>query len=298
MWYVGAREEQGIQGQGSKLELAICKGLVEAHGGRIELGSGGASQGATFKFTLPVANEAADAFGSAQTSLRSSRGESESTPILVVYNDLQTLCFVRDALGAAGYSPIITGGHQELSGIIRTAKPRLILLDPLPGTDGIELMESLRELSDLPIIIISAFGRDETIAKALEIGAVDYIVKPFSPTELTARVRAALRRHAQADPFVSGDLSIDYDRRLVYVDGREVELTAIEYELLRVLSVNSGRVLSYDDLLRQVWSGRTHRDPKKLVRVFVRQLRQKLGDDAINPTYIITVRGVGYRMAS
>ena len=293
MGYVGAEGEQGFQASG--LGLAICKGLVEAHGGRIEVGSGGASQGATFAFTLPAADEAVDASGSAPTSLRSSRGESGSTPVLVVYNDLQTLCFVRDALGAAGYSPIITDGHQELSGVIRTAKPHLILLDPLPGTDGIEIMESLCELSDLPIIVISAFGRDETIARALEIGAVDYIVKPFSPTELTTRVGSALRSRAEPDPFVLRDLTIDYEERRVTVAGRSVRLTATEYKFLRVLSYYPRRVKTYDYLSRQVWGDPESRDPGR-VRTYVKKLRQKLGDDPTRPVYILTDRGVGYRM--
>ena len=157
-------------------------------------------------------------------------------------------------------------------------------------------METVSELSDLPVIFISGYGRDETIAQALEAGADDYIVKPFSPTELTARIRAALRRRADPVPFVSGDLAIDYDRRQVSVAGRAVSLTVTEYELLRVLSLGAGRVATYDALVRQVWSGRRHADPK-LVRAFVKRLRGKLGDDASRPTYIVTERGVGYRMA-
>ena len=293
MGYVGAEGEQKLQG--SKLELTICKGLVEAHGGRIGVRNSG-TQGASFTFTLPVADEGG-ASGSAQTSPRSSQEGSESTPILVVYNDLQTLCFVLDALEPAGYSPIITHGHQELSGIIRTAKPHLILLDPPPGTDGIEIMENLRELADLPIIIISTYGRDETIARALEIGAVDYIVKPFSPTELTTRIGAALRSRAKPEPFVLRDLTIDYEERRVTVAGRFVRLTATEYELLRVLSYYPRRVKTYNYLIRQVW-GRAESESgdTDLVRTFVKKLRQKLGDDPIRPVYILNERGVGYRM--
>ena len=291
MGHAGAEGEQGLQA--SKLGLTICRGLVEAHGGRIGVRNGG-TQGATFTFTLPVADEGG-ASGSARTSPRSSREGSESTPVLVVYNDLQTLCFVQDALGAAGYSPIITHDHQELSGIIRTAKPHLILLDPPPGTDGIEIMENLRELADLPIIIISSYGRDETVARALEIGAVDYIVKPFSPTELTTRIGAALRSRAKPDPFVLRDLTIDYEERRVTVAGRSVRLTATEYDLLRVLSHYPRRVKTYDYLTRQVW-GRAESGGPDLVRTFVKKLRQKLGDDSTRPVYILNERGVGYRM--
>ena len=166
----------------------------------------------------------------------------------------------------------------------------------LPGTDGIELMERTPELADLPVIFISAYGRDETIARALETGAADYIVKPFSPTELVARIRAVLRRLAEPAPFVSGALVVDYDTRRASVAGRAVELTATEFDLLRVLALNAGRVTTYDTLLRRVWTERED-GGTKVVRAFVKQLRQKLGDDAANPTWIFNERGVGYRFA-
>ena len=156
-------------------------------------------------------------------------------------------------------------------------------------------MESLPELADLPVIFISAYGRDETIARALEAGAADYIVKPFSPTELAARVRAALRGRAEPEPFVLGDLTIHYERRRVSVAGRDVRLTAMEFDMLRLLSVNAGRPVTYDTVLLQVWAGRDSGDPGA-VRAFVKKLRRKLGDDAADPTWIFTERGVGYRM--
>ena len=165
----------------------------------------------------------------------------------------------------------------------------------LPGMNGIELMESTPELADLPVIFISGYGRDETIARALEAGATDYIVKPFSPTELTARIRAALRRHSEPEPFLLGDLAIHYERRRVSVAGREVPLTATEFELLRSLSLDAGRVSTYDSLLRRVWGGRNYAGPE-LVRAFVKKLRRKLGDTAARPAHIATERGVGYRM--
>ena len=122
-----------------------------------------------------------------------------------------TLRHVRDTLAEAGYAPLVTGDPGELSRILRTEKPRLVLLDlMLPGTDGIQLMQTVPELADLPVIFISGYGRDETIARALEAGADDYIVKPFSPTELTARIGAVLRRRAGPVPFALGDLAIDY----------------------------------------------------------------------------------------
>ena len=138
----------------------------------------------------------------------------------------------------------------------------------LPGTDGIELMRQVPELAERPVIFISGYGRDETIARALEAGADDYIVKPFSPTELTARIRAALRRRADPDTFVLGDLAIDHEQRRVTLAGRPVTLTATEYEVLRLLALNAGRVTTYEVLLHQVWRGRDTAGPK-IVRAFV-----------------------------
>ena len=134
-------------------------------------------------------------------------------------------------------------------------------------------------------------------AFALDAGAADYIVKPFSPSELTARVRAALRRVAGPEPFLVGQLAIRYDQRHVAVAGWSVQLTPTEYELLRVLSVNVGRVLTHESLLRQAWRKGDRRAPDpKLVRAVVKRLRRKLGDDASNPAYICNERGVGYFM--
>ena len=165
---------------GAGLGLAICKGLVEAHGGRIRAESGGVGLGARFTFTLPVAGEAgAGAPGPAPGTASGAapgrpapRQGREPDRILVVDDDPQTLRHVRDTLAEAGFSPLVTGDHGELGQIIRTEKPALVLLDlMLPGTDGIELMRTVPELADLPVIFISGYGRDETIARALEAGA-------------------------------------------------------------------------------------------------------------------------------
>ena len=294
----GGGDREGALGAAG-LGLAICKGLVEAHGGRIRAASGGAGQGTEVTFTLPVAEAAGEvaAAGFAPGGPPAPREQPQQTPILVVDDDPKTLRYVRDALAGSEYAPLVTGDPQELPGLIRTERPRLVLLDlVLPGTDGIELMERLPELADLPVIFISGYGRDETIARALEAGAADYIVKPFSPMELTARIRAALRRRAEPEPYLLSGLAIHYEQRRVSVAGRAVQLTATEYELLRVLSLNAGRVSTYDALLRQVWGGRHYNDTE-LVRTFVKKLRRKLGDDAASPAYIVNERGVGYRMA-
>ena len=289
-------DEPGVGGYG--LGLVICKGLVEAHGGRIRAASGGTGQGTRFTFTLPVAGNTGVAAGSGIVPDRAGAREDGpgQTRILVADDDPETLRYVRDALAAEGYAVLMTGDPAELGGLIRTKRPHLVLLDlVLPGADGIELMERVPELADLPVIFISGYGRDETIARALEAGAADYIVKPFSPTELVARIRAVLRRRAKPASFVLGDLAIDYERRRVSVADRVVDLTATEYEVLRVLSLNAGRVVTHETLLRLVWGDR-HAGGQAAVRTYVKKLRHKLGDDATRPAYIFTEVRVGYRM--
>ena len=289
------RKRAGPAG-GTGLGLAISKGLVEAHGGRIRAESGGTGQGARFTFTIPAAGDAPEA-ASPGGRPRPPGGRGEKTRVLVVDDDPQTLRYVREVLSDAGYAPLVTGDPDGLAGLIRAEKPRLVLLDlMLPGTDGIELMKQVPQLADLPVIFISGYGRDETIARAFESGAADYIVKPFSPTELVARVQAALRSRAEPEAFVHGELAVDYDLRRVSVAGREVALTATEFDLLRTLSVNAGRVMTTEVLLRQVW-GRRGSDDTDRVRTVVKKLRAKLGDNAANPTYIFTEHGVGYRFA-
>ena len=290
----GAASGEGRLG-GSGLGLAICKGLVEAHGGRIRAESGGAGRGTRFTFTLPAAEEVAD---TPPSRPRQPPKGQEGPCILVVDDDPQTLRYVRDALSEADYAPVVTGDPEALPGLVRTHKPRLVLLDlVLPGTDGIALVQAMPELEDLPVIFISAYGRDETIVRALDAGAADYIVKPFSPSELTARVRAALRRRAEPEPFRLGELAIHYEDRRVTVAGRPVALTVTEFEVLRVLSTSAGRVVTYESLLRRAWAKPDlGSGGPKLVRAIVKGLRRKLGDDAANPAYVRNERGVGYRM--
>ena len=286
-------------GLGAGLGLAICKGLVEAHGGRISARSDGQGEGTRITFTIPAVEEpgdreAPDALVAGASEGPRARGGRPR--VLVLDDDPQALRFARDALASRGYEPVVTGDARELPRLLRAERPDLVLLDlVLPGTDGIELLQRLPELAEVPVIFISAYGRDETVARALEAGAEDYIVKPFSPTELTARVGVALRKRLAPEPFALGNLSIDHARRRVTVNGLPARLTATEYEVLRVLSANAGHVTTYEALLRRVWGGRGYAQPQ-LVRAFVKKLRTKLGDDSSDPKYIFTERGVGYRM--
>ena len=187
------------------LGRVICKGLVEANG-RIRAESGGRAEARGSPFTVPVADAAPES-GTDQGTRPGPR-EDVAEPILVVDDDPQMLRHLRDTLAEAGYAPIATGVPAELDRIIEAERPRLVLLDlMLPGTDGIELMRTVPALRELPVIFISGYGRDETVAKALDRGAFDYIVKRFSPTELTARIRVALRRSHEPESSRAGERS-------------------------------------------------------------------------------------------
>jgi len=298
----GGMVERDIAGYG--LGLSICKGIVEAHGGRVWAESEDADRGVRFIFTIPVADQAIpeDTTHSGRPSGRLHSGEDGPARILVMEDDPQTLRHVRDILTRGGYATIFATGPDDALHQVESEKPQLALLDlALPGVDGYELMRDILDIADVPVICLSAHGRDQDVERALDLGAADYMVKPFSPTELTARIRAALRKAAAADvvdeafPYELGDLTIDYAQRRVEIAGRPVHLTPIEYEMLRVLSLNGGRPMSHEQLLRRVWRVTTAGDPQ-VVRTHMRRLRRKLADDADNPRYIFTEPRVGYRM--
>ena len=273
---------------------------MEAHGGRIWAESPEQSPGTRVVFTVPVVDEAAGgvaspgeeaASGPAQEALQSER-------ILVVDDDPQILRYVRNTLSQAGYVPTVTGDPEEMEGLLEAVDPNLVLLNlVLPGTDGFELMKAIS--GETPVIFLSGRGRGQDIAKAFEMGAADYVVKPFSPTELVARVRAALRRRSsffQRQPYAVGDLAIDFMERTVSVAGRPVSMTPTEYRLLYELAANAGRVVTHDQIIQRVW-GEEHTVDERLLRSYIKNLRQKLGDDARNPCYIFTASRTGYRFA-
>ena len=287
-------------GDGSGLGLAICKGIVEAHGGRIRAESGGPGLGARFTFTLPAVETASAAPKPADSRPAARR----RVRVLAVDDNPQDLRYVREILTRAGYAPVVTGDPDDALRLMADEKPQLALLDMvLPGRDGIELMNDIRKTADVPVIFISMYGQDETVARALDMGAADYLVKPFSPTELAARIRAALRRRLDpfpgepSMPYAAEGLSIDYARRQVAVDGEPVELTSTEYAVLYELAVRAPRVINHSVLLQRVW-GPERVGEAWLLRDVIKRLRRKLGDRADAPRYVVTEPRVGYRMAA
>ena len=222
--------------------------------------------------------------------------------ILVVDDEERMARFIRLNLEHDGFQVVEAFNGMQAIQSLRDSMPDLVLLDVmLPDMDGFEVLKLIREISAVPVIMLTAKGEEDDRVHGLELGADDYITKPFSPRELVSRVRAVLRRTEALSGMGSRDLievddrlKIDFGRREVWVDGKLVKLRPTEYRLLYHLVQNAGWVMTYDQLLSKVW-GYEYRDEPHYVRLYINYLRQKLEKDPANPKYILTERGVGYR---
>jgi DNA-binding response OmpR family regulator len=225
----------------------------------------------------------------------------ERRRILVVDDEERMVRFIRLNLEHDGFQVSEAFNGKEAIQKMRDLTPDLILLDVMmPDLDGFEVLETIREISNVPVIMLTAKGEEDDRVRGLELGADDYITKPFSPRELVSRAKAVLRRTESASGSMHGlievdeRLKIDFDRREIWLEGKLVKLRPTEYRMLYHLVQNAGWVVSHDQLLTKVW-GYEYRDEPHYVRLYINYLRQKLEADPSNPKYILTERGVGYR---
>jgi two-component system KDP operon response regulator KdpE len=221
--------------------------------------------------------------------------------ILVVDDEERMARFIRLNLEHDGFQVVEAYRGMEALQKYRDSLPDLVLLDVMmPDIDGFEVLQMLREISTVPVIMLTAKGEEDDRVKGLELGADDYITKPFSPRELVSRVRAVLRRvetgSTESPDIIEVDehLKLDFSKREIWLDGELVKLRPTEYRLLYHLVKNAGWVLTYDQILSRVW-GYEYRDEPHYVRLYINYLRQKIEKDPSNPVYILTERGVGYR---
>jgi DNA-binding response OmpR family regulator len=229
----------------------------------------------------------------------------KKTTILIVDDDLQLLQLVALNLELEGYAVLLAGDGQQALTQIETHAPDLVLLDVMmPRMNGFAVCHRVREFSTVPIIIITAQGRNQDKVRGLDLGADDYLTKPLDMDELLARVRAVLRRaqltadeRALHTAMTIGDLTIDFGQQLVLMAGRKVELTPTEYRLLAYLARNAGRIVPQDLLLERAW-GKEYVGEHHMLQVNVNRLRHKLEPDPAHPHYLLTEAGVGYLLAT
>jgi two-component system KDP operon response regulator KdpE len=219
--------------------------------------------------------------------------------VLVVDDERAIRRYLHAALNAQGIDVIEASSGEEALRLVAVNRPDVIILDlGLPDLDGVEVTRRLREWTEIPIVILSVREQESDKITALDAGADDYLTKPFGTGELMARIRAALRRstHPENEPVIEvNQLKIDLARRLVTVANEEISLTPIEYEILRLLAQNSGKVLTHRQLLQKVW-GHAYEEELHLLRVNISNLRRKIEPDPSRPYYIQTEAGVGYRL--
>ena len=226
--------------------------------------------------------------------------------IVIVEDEYNISSFVSAVLQANGFDTMVARNGAEAIILITSHCPDLVLLDlGLPDMDGQGIIENVRGWSNVPIIVVSARTRERDKVMALESGADDYITKPFGTSELLARIRTALRHvqlregeqaQRQTGVFHTGDLEVDYDKRRVYVNGEDAHLTQNEYKIVALLSKYSGRVLTYDSIIKHIW-GPNAKQGNQILRVNMANIRRKIEPSTAEPRYMMTEMGVGYRMA-
>ena len=219
--------------------------------------------------------------------------------LLIVEDDKNFRTYTANLLGRDGYHVICAASGREGLSLAASRCPDLILLDlGLPDMGGLEVLRQLRGWSRVPVIIVSARSEEQSKVSALDLGADDYVTKPFYPSELTARIRTALRharRSAPEETYRSLSLEIDFDRRSVRLEGKPVHMTQIEYQLLTLLAENAGRVLTYDTIQRHIWGPYADTN-NQILRVNMANIRRKIEKNPAQPQYLFTEVGVGYRM--
>jgi len=225
-----------------------------------------------------------------------------SEKILVVDDEPRVVRLVSEVLKAVGYQVIAAASGEPAIEMVALERPDLVLLDILlpRGPDGYEVCRRIREFSEVPVIMLTAKAQERDVLRGFDVGADDYLTKPFSAKELVARVKAVLRRAQRPEEAVTatlacGELEINFARRTVKVRGEEVSLTRTEYALLRQLALNANRVMLHQDLLTTVW-GPEYRDDIDYLRAYIRYLRQKIEENPHEPRYILTTPGVGYML--
>jgi len=226
-----------------------------------------------------------------------------SEKILVVDDEPRVVRLVSEVLKAVGYQVIAATDGKSAIEMVALEQPDLVLLDILlpQGPDGYEVCRRIREFSDVPVIMLTAKAQETDMLRGFDVGADDYLTKPFSAKELAARVKVVLRRAQRPEEMVTatltcGELEINFARRTIEVRGEQVSLTRTEYALLRHLALNANRVMLHQDLLAEVW-GPEYRDDIDYLRAYIRYLRRKLEAEPSNPRYILTTSGVGYMLA-
>ena len=226
-------------------------------------------------------------------------------PMVLVIEDEDAICnFITAILNSNGYRVTKSGTGKGGLSVAASYNPDVILLDlGLPDIDGVEVLKSIREWSKIPVVVVSARGHEREKVEVLDLGADDYIVKPFGTPELLARIRTALRHSPQsmggelngAEKVTIGDLEIDFGKRMVLLDGNMVHLTPVEYKILALLSKNAGKVLTHDYIIKEIWG--IYADDSHTLRVNMANIRRKIESNPGIPKYILTEMGVGYRMA-